>query len=282
MGAVVEHAERILLPWEMTRYCIWAHRRAGQAVTLTPTRSSFPEQVERSDRAPPTSPSSICSGAVQLSTRRGRRAQPSRIRASRRRAWRDAPPSTRGERPSSPASESSAGRKRHGSPFRAGRRSRDCAREALGPTDLSATRRAGRAGTWPTSALRPVPRGLENDGPDLTNKAFLIGGGKTRSSRCSPSSNHHAWHRPGSLEDRVCGPHRSCWMPRACPRAKGTDPGGRPHPVAGPDGAKPLANLTIVRAVGCLSAATNDRLDARPAGIPRRFEPESRALRPRS
>ena len=115
--------------------------------------------------------------------------------------------------------------------------------------------------------------GLENDGPDLTNKAFLD---RWREDRLEPLftfiKTTMPGTAPGSLDERVYADIVAFML-----EAQDLPAGDReltPEMVSsiqlvGPDGPQPLANLTIVRAVGCLSAAANDAWALVQAGSPR-------------
>lgn len=104
--------------------------------------------------------------------------------------------------------------------------------------------------------------GLENDGPDLTNKAFLD---RWREDTLQPLftfiKTTMPGTAPGSLDDRVYA-DLIAFMLEEQELPAGTteltpDMMGRVQ-LVGPDGPQPLANLTIVRTVGCLAAAPND------------------------
>jgi quinoprotein glucose dehydrogenase len=104
--------------------------------------------------------------------------------------------------------------------------------------------------------------GLENDGPDLTNKAFLD---RWREDTLAPLftfiKTTMPGTAPGSLDDRVYA-DLVAFMLEAQELPSGNtelspEMVGRVQ-LVGPGGPQPLANLTIVRAVGCLSAAAND------------------------
>lgn len=104
--------------------------------------------------------------------------------------------------------------------------------------------------------------GLENDGPDLTNKAFLD---RWREDTLQPLfsfiRNTMPGTAPGSLDDKVYADLIAFMLEEQDLPAGKTeltpDMMGRVQ-LVGPDGPAPLANLTIVRAVGCLAAAPND------------------------
>ena len=115
--------------------------------------------------------------------------------------------------------------------------------------------------------------GLENDGPDLTNKAFLD---RWREDTLAPLftfiKTTMPGTAPGSLDDRVYADLIAFML-----EAQSLPAGRRelaPELVGsiqlvGPEGPQPLANLTIVRAVGCLSAAANDAWTLDRASSPR-------------
>jgi mono/diheme cytochrome c family protein len=104
--------------------------------------------------------------------------------------------------------------------------------------------------------------GLEADGPDLTNKAFLD---RWREDKLEPLftfiKTTMPGNTPGSLDERVYADIVAFIL-----EAHDLPAGKReltPEMVGsvqlvGADGPRPLANLTIVRAVGCLSAAGGD------------------------
>ena len=114
--------------------------------------------------------------------------------------------------------------------------------------------------------------GLEDDGPDLTNKAFLD---RWREDKLEPLftfiKTTMPGNTPGSLDERVYADIIAFML-----EAQSLPAGTReltPEMVGsiqlvGPDGPQPLANLTIVRAVGCLSAAANDDVGAGPCRQP--------------
>jgi quinoprotein glucose dehydrogenase len=115
--------------------------------------------------------------------------------------------------------------------------------------------------------------GLENDGPDLTNKAFLD---RWREDTLEPLFSFIATTMPGtapgSLDERVYADLVAFMLEAQELPAGQTEltPAmmGRIQ-LVGPDGPQPLANLTIVRAVGCLSPAANDAWTLVRAGNPR-------------
>ena len=115
--------------------------------------------------------------------------------------------------------------------------------------------------------------GLENDGPDLTNKAFLD---RWREDTLEPLftfiKTTMPGTAPGSLDERVYADLIAFMLDaQSLPAGKSElTPGmvGRIQ-LVGPQGPQPLANLTIVRAVGCLSAAANDTWTLDRAGSPR-------------
>jgi mono/diheme cytochrome c family protein len=104
--------------------------------------------------------------------------------------------------------------------------------------------------------------GLEADGPDLTNKAFLD---RWREDKLEPLftfiKTTMPGNTPGSLDDPTYA-DIIAFMLEAQSLPAGTREltpdmvGG--IQLVGSEGPKPLANLTIVRAVGCLSAAANE------------------------
>jgi quinoprotein glucose dehydrogenase len=115
--------------------------------------------------------------------------------------------------------------------------------------------------------------GLENDGPDLTNKAFLD---RWREDTLEPLfsfiTTTMPGTAPGSLDEQIYA-DLIAFMLEAQELPAGTT---ELTPVrmgtiqlVGPDGPQPLANLTIVRAVGCLSPAANDAWTLVRAGNPR-------------
>src|SRR5688572_13267025 len=115
--------------------------------------------------------------------------------------------------------------------------------------------------------------GLEADGPDLTNKAFLD---RWREDKLEPLytfiKTTMPGNTPGSLDERVYA-DIVAFMLEAQSLPAGTreltpDMVGRIQ-LVGPDGPRPLANLTIVRAVGCLSAAANGTWELVRSGNPR-------------
>jgi mono/diheme cytochrome c family protein len=115
--------------------------------------------------------------------------------------------------------------------------------------------------------------GLEADGPDLTNKAFLD---RWREDKLEPLfvfiKTTMPGNTPGSLDARVYADIVAFML-----EAQSLPAGTReltPEMVGsiqlvGPDGPQPLANLTIVRAVGCLSAAANETWELVRSGNPR-------------
>ena len=115
--------------------------------------------------------------------------------------------------------------------------------------------------------------GLENDGPDLTNKAFLD---RWREDTLEPLftfiKTTMPGTAPGSLDERVYADLIAFML-----EAQDLPAGNReltPDMVGaiqlvGPDGPQPLANLTIVRAVGCLSAAANETWELVRSSSPR-------------
>jgi S-disulfanyl-L-cysteine oxidoreductase SoxD len=115
--------------------------------------------------------------------------------------------------------------------------------------------------------------GLENDGPDLTNKAFLD---RWREDSLAPLFTFirttMPGTAPGSLDDRVYADLIAFMLEaQELPAGKtelAPEMIGRIQ-LVGPGGPAPLANLTIVRAVGCLSAAANDTWTLTRASSPR-------------
>ena len=115
--------------------------------------------------------------------------------------------------------------------------------------------------------------GLENDGPDLTNKAFLD---RWREDKLEPLFTFirttMPGNTPGSLDERVYADILA-FMLEAQSLPAGTREltpdmvGG--IQLVGSEGPKPLANLTIVRAVGCLSAAANETWELVRSSSPR-------------
>jgi len=115
--------------------------------------------------------------------------------------------------------------------------------------------------------------GLEADGPDLTNKAFLD---RWREDKLEPLfvfiKTTMPGNTPGSLDARAYA-DIVAFMLEAQRLPAGTreltpDMVGSIQ-LVGPDGPQPLANLTIVRAVGCLSAAANETWELVRSGNPR-------------
>ena len=104
--------------------------------------------------------------------------------------------------------------------------------------------------------------GLENDGPDLTNKAFLD---RWREDTLAPlftfTRTTMPGSAPGSLDDKVYADLIAFMLEaQELPAGKTEltpEMMGRIQ-LVGLDGPQPLANLTIVRTVGCLTAAAND------------------------
>jgi len=115
--------------------------------------------------------------------------------------------------------------------------------------------------------------GQEADGPQLTNKAFLD---RWREDTLEPLftfvKTTMPGNTPGGLEPRVYADIIAFLL-----EANGLPAGPRelsPEMVGsiqlvGPGGPAPLANLTIVRAVGCLSAVANDAWALVQASSPR-------------
>jgi S-disulfanyl-L-cysteine oxidoreductase SoxD len=115
--------------------------------------------------------------------------------------------------------------------------------------------------------------GLEADGPGLMDKAFLD---RWREDTIEPLftfiKTTMPGNAPGSLDDAVYADIIAFLL-----EANGLPAGAtelKPEMVGriqlvGPDGPRPLANLTIVRAVGCLSAEPNDAWALVKAGNPR-------------
>jgi quinoprotein glucose dehydrogenase len=115
--------------------------------------------------------------------------------------------------------------------------------------------------------------GLENDGPDLTNKAFLD---RWREDTLAPlftfMKNTMPGTAPGSLDDRVYADVIAFMLEaQELPAGKTelTPDLVTRIQLVGPDGPQPLTNLTIVRAVGCLTAAANDAWTLDRASSPR-------------
>ena len=115
--------------------------------------------------------------------------------------------------------------------------------------------------------------GLENDGPDLTNKAFLD---RWREDTLAPLftfiKTSMPGTAPGSLDDRVYADLIAFMLEaQELPAGKTEltpEMVGRIQ-LVGPGGPQPLANLTIVRAGGCLNAAANDAWTLDRASSPR-------------
>ena len=115
--------------------------------------------------------------------------------------------------------------------------------------------------------------GLEADGPELAGKAFLD---RWREDTLEPLytfiKTTMPGNTPGSLDERAYADLIAFML-----ESNGLPAGTRelsPDRVAsiqlvGPDGPRPLANLTIVRAVGCLSPEANDAWALVKAGSPR-------------
>jgi mono/diheme cytochrome c family protein len=104
--------------------------------------------------------------------------------------------------------------------------------------------------------------GLEADGPELTNKAFLDRWREDKlESLFTFIKTTMPGNMPGSLDERTYADIVAFIL-----EAHDLPAGTReltPEMVGaiqlvGPQGPQPLANLTIVRAVGCLTAAAND------------------------
>lgn len=104
--------------------------------------------------------------------------------------------------------------------------------------------------------------GQDADGPELTGKAFLD---RWREDRLEPLftfiKTRMPGNLPGSLDDRVYADvlayilqanHLPAGTKELSPDLVGS------ILLVGPDGPRPLSNLTIVRAVGCLSRGTNN------------------------
>ena len=115
--------------------------------------------------------------------------------------------------------------------------------------------------------------GQDADGPELTGKAFLD---RWREDTLEPLftfiKTRMPGNLPGSLDDRVYADILA-YMLQANSLPAGTkelspDMVGRIQ-LVGPDGPQPLSNLTIVRAVGCLSRAANNAWALANAGSPR-------------
>jgi mono/diheme cytochrome c family protein len=104
--------------------------------------------------------------------------------------------------------------------------------------------------------------GLEADGPDLMAKAFLD---RWREDKLEPLftfiKTTMPGNTPGSLDERVYADILAFILEaHDLPAGKSelTPAMVGSIQLVGPEGPQPLANLTIVRAVGCLSAAAND------------------------
>ena len=115
--------------------------------------------------------------------------------------------------------------------------------------------------------------GLEADGPGLMDKAFLD---RWREDSLEPLftfiKTTMPGNRPGSLDDReyadvVAFLLEANGLP-AGTRELSPDLVGRIQ-LVGPDGPRPLTNLTIVRAVGCLRPQPNDTWALVDASAPR-------------
>ena len=115
--------------------------------------------------------------------------------------------------------------------------------------------------------------GQDADGPELMGKAFLD---RWREDKLEPLftfiKTTMPGNAPGSLDDRAYADIIAFVL-----EANGFPAGTRelsPEMVGtiqlvGPDGPRPLSNLTIVRAVGCLSAGVNNTWALVRAGSPR-------------
>jgi mono/diheme cytochrome c family protein len=115
--------------------------------------------------------------------------------------------------------------------------------------------------------------GLEADGPGLMGKAFLD---RWREDTLEPLFGFvrttMPGNAPGSLDDAVYADIiafllEASDLPAGQSELK-PDMVGRIQ-LVGPDGPRPLANLTIVRAVGCLSSEANNAWALVKAGSPR-------------
>ena len=134
--------------------------------------------------------------------------------------------------------------------------------------------RAGRAGTRGLRALlRSVPRGVgeRRTRPHEQGVPGSVAGRYARSA-VHLHQDHHAGHRSRQpRRARLRGPHRvHARGPKSARGQERTDPRhGRRIQFVGPEGPQPLPNLTIVRAVGCLSAAANESWELDRASSPR-------------
>jgi mono/diheme cytochrome c family protein len=115
--------------------------------------------------------------------------------------------------------------------------------------------------------------GQDADGPDLTGKVFFD---QWREDKLEPlftfMKTRMPGNLPGSLDDRVYADilafilqaHR---LPAGARELSPDMVGG--IQLVGPEGPRPLSNLTIVRAVGCLSREANNTWTLAKAGGPR-------------
>jgi mono/diheme cytochrome c family protein len=115
--------------------------------------------------------------------------------------------------------------------------------------------------------------GQDADGPELTGRAFLD---RWREDKLDPLftfiKTTMPGNAPGSLDDRAYVDIIAFIL-----EANGLPPGNKELTremvgsvqLVGPDGPRPLSNLTIVRAVGCLSPETNNTWALVKAGTPR-------------
>jgi mono/diheme cytochrome c family protein len=115
--------------------------------------------------------------------------------------------------------------------------------------------------------------GQDADGPDLTGKLFFD---QWREEKLEPLftfiKTRMPGNRPGSLDDRAYADVLAYILQAhglpAGTRELSADMVGRIQ-LVGPDGPRPLSNLTIVRAVGCLNPAANNTWALANAGSPR-------------
>jgi mono/diheme cytochrome c family protein len=115
--------------------------------------------------------------------------------------------------------------------------------------------------------------GQDADGPDLTGKVFFD---QWREEKLEPlftfMKTRMPGNLPGSLDDRVYADILAYIL-----KAHGLPAGTRELSaglvggilLVGPEGPRPLSNLTIVRAVGCLTPAANNTWALARAGSPR-------------
>jgi mono/diheme cytochrome c family protein len=132
---------------------------------------------------------------------------------------------------------------------------------------------AGRGEAVYATRCSGCHEGQDADGPELAGKAFLD---RWREDTLEPLftfiRTSMPGNLPGSLDERAYTDVLAYIL-----EANSLPAGTRelaPHLVSGiqlvgPDGPRPLSNLTIVRAVGCLTAAANNAWALARAGSPR-------------